>query len=645
MTGGIKIRRLRLHGSGRSYDVSFVTDGGSVRPLSIIGGEISTGKSSVLQFIDYCLGASSHPKHPEIERRVSAASIEVEIGDAIVVIRRTLFDYARASVHHCSLEDLANGFHEVTQLVIKPAGAENSLSQYLLSAIGLGGMSLKQAPKQQASKTDPLSFRDFGDLIHLPHRRLDNEELVHERHPPKMHKLRQAIDVLFGAHDQALVDANASLDQVRSQIGKLDDQITTIREFLAEQEIDEDRDLKTAENLALTSLEQAEAALDEIEDNMTSATQSADELRSGYAREMRAIARLTATIRDRETLSQRLSALRAQYADDLSKLRFAAETQKLFDPLSLSECPACLQRVEPPASADGATCGLCSQAVDLNDRAPFDVSKEVRDTETKLRELAGTTDQLERDVARSERDLRQASERLEEARQKLNEAVSARLAPFIAQRDAMQSAVTNAQRSLDSVRQTRSFAAGLDERRIRLIGLRTAEERLLASIQRIQDNGQDHTAVVGELSARFAAILSAFEFPKLEGPYLDERFVPHVRQMKYSDLGSGGAITLVSLAWHLAILEEAVEQEAPHPGLLMIDSPQKNLLADSSMDSLAKADAIYNHLIEWSIGPGSDSQVILVDNAPRPAGAPYVVVSYSGDPDDPPYGLIDDEVS
>ena len=102
---------------------------------------------------------------------------------------------------------------------------------------------------------------------------------------------------------------------------------------------------------------------------------------------------------------------------------------------------------------------------------------------------------------------------------------------------------------------------------------------------------------------------------------------------------------MISLAWHLAILEEAVEQSAPHPGLLMIDSPQKNLLADSTMDSLAKADAIYDHLIAWTSGAGLGSQIILVDNAPRPAGMSHVVVSYSGDPGEPPYGLIDDEVS
>ena len=53
--------------------------------------------------------------------------------------------------------------------------------------------------------------------------------------------------------------------------------------------------------------------------------------------------------------------------------------------------------------------------------------------------------------------------------------------------------------------------------------------------------------------------------------------MPHVRGNLYRELGSTGALTLVSLAWILSIFEFAIEGGYPHPGFLMIDSPQKNL--------------------------------------------------------------------
>jgi hypothetical protein len=62
---------------------------------------------------------------------------------------------------------------------------------------------------------------------------------------------------------------------------------------------------------------------------------------------------------------------------------------------------------------------------------------------------------------------------------------------------------------------------------------------------------------------------AAFGFPKLdepEPPIINNRFVPYVRGNRYTDIGSTGALTLISLAWELAIFERAVEQGDPHPG-------------------------------------------------------------------------------
>ena len=85
----VRIRRLRLVGVSQNYDVDFLRDG-LPRRLAVVAGEISTGKSSVLEFIDFCLGASSHPKHPEVQRQVRSALLEVELSGEVFVIERAL---------------------------------------------------------------------------------------------------------------------------------------------------------------------------------------------------------------------------------------------------------------------------------------------------------------------------------------------------------------------------------------------------------------------------------------------------------------------------------------------------------------------------------------------------------------------------
>ena len=49
----------------------------------MIAGAFSTGKSSILEFIAYCLGGRSHPQHAEILRRVRSALLEVELSSRV----------------------------------------------------------------------------------------------------------------------------------------------------------------------------------------------------------------------------------------------------------------------------------------------------------------------------------------------------------------------------------------------------------------------------------------------------------------------------------------------------------------------------------------------------------------------------------
>jgi hypothetical protein len=102
--------------------------------------------------------------------------------------------------------------------------------------------------------------------------------------------------------------------------------------------------------------------------------------------------------------------------------------------------------------------------------------------------------------------------------------------------------------------------------------------------------------------------------------------------------GRGGAI--FDIAW---------ETGSAHPGFLMIDSPQMNLGQGGHRDaqfadSVAVAD-FYKHLRDWLNGPGQGAQILVVDNTPPPSADDDVDIRFSRRVDQPPYGLIDDEVS
>jgi hypothetical protein len=210
------LRALRLVGIGRNYGVDFTSED-EPRALAIIAGEISTGKTSVLEFVDYCLGASRHPRHIEIQRRVRAALLEIDIGGEISVIERPTFASDQfATVHRCSLDELGEP-HTTERRPVETPGDPNSLSAFLLSAIGLEGMHLKQAPTQAQSAVDPLSFRDVMPLCFLPNQRMDNKNLLLEGQHMRNLKLVQVIEILFGVYDDQLAAMGKQLDVLEQE--------------------------------------------------------------------------------------------------------------------------------------------------------------------------------------------------------------------------------------------------------------------------------------------------------------------------------------------------------------------------------------------------------------------------------------------
>jgi hypothetical protein len=58
-------------------------------------------------------------------------------------------------------------------------------------------------------------------------------------------------------------------------------------------------------------------------------------------------------------------------------------------------------------------------------------------------------------------------------------------------------------------------------------------------------------------------------------------------------------------------------------------------------DSRQIVDRIYAHINTW-LSSRTDAQIIIVDNQPPTDQDEHIVVRYSGDPEQPPYGLIDD---
>jgi hypothetical protein len=619
------------------------------------------------------LGATNHPQNPEILRKVRSALLEVELSGQPHVIERAVGEPSTvAFVRPGHLGEIESP--PLEKRVIKPAGDPASLSSLLLSYCGLEGVELKEAPTQAESGTDPLSFRELQWLCFVPNERLDDKNLLFESTHMKKLKLKQVVDVVFGVHDDKAVELGGRIKELETRLSRARSDYSATQSFIDEQELGTRIQIELIRDEAERASAEVNRDLAELDKAVRAASTFANDLRTRHRDASRRAQRAAALLRDRETQLRRFIPLRAQYADDIAKLTLLTEARMLFDPLQIKVCPACLSSLrQTPRIADGQ-CTLCasegiaaipngqigvgetqnggSSASHLPTdgsiaEAKFDVSSELRATKQRLGEITQYVEELNIEVGRLKAEAGEAVAEESDLAHEVDAATNEAVSPFLSQRDDLMRHRQVIAATLERAHTAIKMFDSLDRRGTTITRLEGSLRALRRELEQatIQPDRND---IIHSISGRYAEILSSWRYPKLEEAFIDNNLVPHMRGASYAHASSGGR-TLISLAWILSIFEIAWETGGAHPGFLMIDSPQKNLGQGGDRDaefadSVAVTD-FYKHLHVWLAGPGQGAQILVVDNAPPASADADVVVRFSRRADQPPYGLIDDEVS
>ncbi|MBL7259835.1 AAA family ATPase [Paractinoplanes lichenicola] len=602
---GIRLRRLRLHADGQTFDVDF-RDGALTRPLSVIAGGFGTGKTTILEFVDYCLGASDHPQAPDFLPRVRAVTLEADLSGTPHLIERAVGEPSTyAYVCRGRLDDGDASSPERRPL--RPAGGPASLSSLLLSHCKLEGVRLRD--------TDALSFRDLMALCYLPSERLDDRNLLFENVPMKHLKLRQVVDLVFDVHDDRATELGRRIRVLEARLGAARDAYAVAESVVTEAEPGVAADLERLEREAKAELAECALATAALDARARAGTTFAADLRERHRTAAGAAVQAAALLRDRETQVERMTSLRATYAEDVSKFVMLAEAGRLFPPMRLDVCPSCLTPVTPGERR----CVSCRADLSgLERHGPPDVGAELRSARARLAELTEYLDDLERQLPRLRAEAEHAQQVEARAAAEVDAATAAAVTPYLAERDSLASrreeAAVTLQRAVDGLR----LVAVLHGRAAAVDGLRTQLDALREE-SAAGGPGGERATMIRRVSQRYREILREWRFPWAGEARVADDLTPFSRNKPYS-AASSGERTLIALAWQLALFEVAWETGSSHPGFLMLDSPQKNLGQGGVVVR------VYRHLARWLTGPGRGAQIIVADTAPPPVADSDIVV-------------------
>jgi len=615
---GISLRFIRFRGP-KKPDAEFKFAPG----LNVLWGASDTGKTFLVEAIDFMLGAGDQLK--DIPERQGYDSVELGLTTP------TKKDYtlirSMQGGSFLRFEGLLNGVRPDLKTGVKLAGSHSSsndknLSRWLLQQLGLDKKEILYSATTGQRKS--LGFRGLAHLCVITAQDiskltspLEGGQVIEKTREYGIFKL-----VLTGLDDTSVVEAPKALKALQESVEpEVLKQMLTYYEAELAKHAEEPEELEATDKKIQEHLDEVEKSLGAMESQLSETTTARREVYEKYKSLM---------ARDSEIgeLQARFKLLDEQYTTDLKRLMAIEESGQYFILLTLSKCPLCgatSEHQKTDTECDGNVAAVTTAAAAEIAKIRL-LQKELRDTVsvlTKEHESNG----VER--ARLEKDLRQ-----------LQKNIDAALSPEFTQARKTYSDLVE-QRS--TVRTALSLYKRVTETKEKLSNNGSSKKAVKEAIEEDSSVAQYlPKSTLDEFSAVVQSILEAWHFPNPAPTYFDEAKRDLVIGGKPRGSRGRGLCAITHSAFTIGLLHYCRQNEMPHPGFVILDSP---LLAykepqgdDENIAGTDLKDKFYEHLLKF-IGA---QQLFIVENTEPPPSLLNKInhETFTGNPNEGRYGLF-----
>ncbi|BBO73479.1 hypothetical protein DSCW_08960 [Desulfosarcina widdelii] len=580
---GFHLRRLALTGPGLEPAVVEFTLG-----LNVISGPSDTGKTFILQCIDYVLGARDRPDElPEAEAYDKVALELQAVSDGgRYVLERAIRGGDIALTHPDQ---------SIEQLKAKhAAGRTDTVSYFLLQ---LSGLQDKRIRMNSLGETRGLSFRDVAHLAIVSEQDVIRESSpVHASSGYQKTASRSVFRLLLSGVDDSAVVAvekpSISRARVEAKTDVLQGMLDQLRDQIAEQPIDGDfgslRDQLNRLNITYQSIEE------DLSKSGSSMAEVEERRRTVWSRLHEIQGRLNVL----SGLAERFALLAKQYLSDLRRLDAIVEAGSRLDDIGVERCPVCgalpehhdQEHVDSPVGPEVVAESATAEANRIRSL--------MADLETTRQEVA-----TEREVLLREQE--QLQNELAEVRATIQEELRPRAQESAAKLREAASNRQQVQRSLELLERVQEIEAQIHD-------VQTEE---VASAR--QEFASLPTSATEEFAQEVQARLASWNFPGLDRVTFSDTEWDVVISGRPRTSHGKGVRAVTHAAFTTGLLRYCASRRKPHPGFVLIDSPlvvyrepdPDGGTLDDSVKSAFFADLASSFLAE---------QVILLENEEPP---------------------------
>lgn len=582
--------------------------------VTVIHGPSDTGKSFIVDAIDFVFGAKELKEIPERDGYTRVLlGLELPDGDRVTLARAVTG--GGVALYRSDIRVEPSNPPDETLSAKHSATTKASVSRFLLEQAGLDE---RQVRKNSRNETNMLSFRDLTRLCLIGETEMQSEvppgisgNPVNKTKEVSVLKL-----LLLGEDDSALVSVASPQDQkrlrgarqevVERMLGQLEAQL---------QDVSEPAELKAQLGRLNQTIDAHSATIGSL-----SGQRSRLVAKRGRVQESGSAQRIEFS--DAIALRERFNLLLKQYESDLARLGMIAEAGNLLGYFRTGTCVFC--GAEPANQHLNLSCE--------GDTTSFGMSVESETSKTQglhqdllvtITSLNTRIDELRRSITAAHREAASLQKQIEQ----------------------LDAAMSPQQGDLRDLLTKRSEVE-------KHLGLYEQVKSLEAMIRQIADetDAEVATAVAGlsltavrEFSTEISKRLADWGYPDAESVRYDRNEQDIITGDQQRSAHGQGVRAILHAAFTLSLAQYCFDRELPHPGFVVLDSPldtyrppdQSTSADDDPPEDMVRA--FYRDIQEHF-----DGQVIVMENTDpvEPLGSEALDIRFTKQAGDGRYGFL-----
>ncbi|MCY4049299.1 MAG: hypothetical protein OXF24_06915 [Hyphomicrobiales bacterium] len=606
MTAGyLQLKEISYVGAKGQSSISFS------KGTNVIYGASDTGKSFLVESIDFMLGKSKLQRDIPEYKKYNEIQLDFQVND--IEQWRFYRAVSGGAFHAQNLNE--NNNNRTTLKFIHKHDAIDNVSGFLLGKIGLSGKRILR--KKTTRETYSFSFRNLVPLVVIQEGKIQQPRSPFLSGDSVQKTIEtSAVRLLLTGNDDSKV---ISIDRVkldRREISLINNLLVDIEDKLSDASEKNEKAFKDRLKELDISIAAHKESLDMMQKELNTLLKQRDEMVVFRTKTKKRIDEISKHLK-------RFELLLDHYDIDEERLNAIQESGSMFVYVKDTDCPLC--GAPPDAQKHGEVCDGDVEAVVKAANAEVKKIKVLRE------ELRDTVAELRHEATKHKKDLEGKNEEYAS----LNSQIQKVASPSIAKKEVSFSKMieekANIQRLLDLFSQMEK----LKEKK-RLLEQTEKKQKLQKSIITNIPN-----SVARDLSQKMSSVLKKWNFPGECEVRYDERSMDFLIDEKLRISRGKGLRAVTHAAVTISILEYCQERNLPHPGFVVLDSP---LLAYyepkggncKELQGTNLKELFYEYLAEHH---AEESQVIIIENE-RPPIDNLKTIFFTGNSEEGRLGLL-----